>query len=211
MWDINRDFSGETIARVLYQDIRSLKRLRLNGFVSCQLQRAFYPNGLAFYLMGRALFDGSLTYDDIRDEYYTSAYGENADFAAKLYSEIQRTVLFSYMREELDASSALPFFKEGYKIVEKALSEFPSDTENETHNESLAVLKFVVGNVIRLVRVIMLQIEGADKKKIEEANKERKDFFNKNEERFQPYADGFYVNMIVDGIVAQKQLGIYAQ
>ena len=59
--------------------------------------------------------------------------------------------------------------------------------------------------------VIMLQIEGADKKKIEEANKERKDFFNKNEERFQPYADGFYVNMIVDGIVAQKQLGIYAQ
>ena len=53
--------------------------------------------------------------------------------------------------------------------------------------------------------------ESADKKKIEEANKERKDFFNKNEERFQSYADGFYVNMIVDGIVAQKQLGIYAQ
>ena len=88
---------------------------------------------------------------------------------------------------------------------------FPSKTNNSTHNESLSLLKFLLENVLRLVNVIVLQIEGADKEKIEKANKERKDFFNKNEKYFQPFADGFYVNMIVDGIVAQKQLGIYAQ
>lgn len=35
-------------------------------------------------------------------------------------------------------------------------------------------------------------------------------FFNERELRFQPYADGFYVNMITDGIVACEKTGIYA-
>jgi len=211
MWDINRDFSGETIAKVLYSDIRTLKNMGLNGFMSCQIQRAFYPNGFAFYLMGRALFDGSLSYESIRDEYYSAAFGVNSEFASMLYLELQRTVLFTYMREKAEPTVALPYFIEAKRILKKALANFPPKASNPTHNESLALLKFLVENVLRLLNVIVLQIEGSDKQKIEKANKERKDFFNKNEIHFQPYADGFYVNMIVDGIVAQKQLGIYAQ
>ena len=45
---------------------------------------------------------------------------------------------------------------------------------------------------------------------IAEADKRRKVFFNERELRFQPYADGFYVNMITDGIVACEKTGIYA-
>jgi len=58
---------------------------------------------------------------------------------------------------------------------------------------------------------LLLKIEGADKEEIEKADKKRKEFFNKNELKFQPFADGFYVNMIVDGIVSAKEVEIYAE
>ena len=88
MWDINRDFGGETIAKVLFEDIRSLKKIGLNGFLSCQIQRAFYPSGFAFYLMGRALTDGKASFEEIREDYYASAFGPFKDFAAKAHGEI---------------------------------------------------------------------------------------------------------------------------
>lgn len=111
MWDINRDFGGETIAKVLYEDIRSLAAIGLNGFLSCQIQRAFYPNGFAFYLMGRVLSDENAAFKEIREDYYASAFGKYKDFARHFYEEVERTVSFKYMKEETDAASALPVSK----------------------------------------------------------------------------------------------------
>ena len=36
------------------------------------------------------------------------------------------------------------------------------------------------------------------------------EFFNRNEKKFQPYVDGFYFNMITEGIVKSEKTGIYA-
>jgi hypothetical protein len=208
MWDINRDFGGETLAEVLYKDIRSLPQLGLNGYMSCQIQRAFYPSGFAFYLMGRALTDGELSFEDIRNEYYTAAFGEHAGFASATYKEVERTVLFSYMRDEISAEKAVPLLKEGAVSVKAALENMPTSSDEVTA-ESLALLQFMLQNVQNLIEVLLLKATGADEKALAEANARRKRFFNENEMRFQPYADGFYVNMIVDGIVDAKEVGIY--
>lgn len=211
MWDINRDFGGEILAEVLYRDIRSLSGLDLNGFMSCQIQRAFYPNGLAFYAMGRALADGAVSYEDLRREYYAAAFGKNAAFAARFYEEIERDVLFSYMKEETDGAAALPGLIKAQAFIRETLAAFPTDAEDETRAESLAILRFAAENILRLAGVLELKITGADEAEIRAADEERKAFFNRNELRFQPYADGFYVNMIVDGIVSAKEVGIYAE
>ena len=210
MWDILRDFGGERLAQVLYADIRSLPKLGMKGFMSCQLQRAFYPNGLAFYLMGRALSDDSLSYDDIRQEYYTAAFGNAAEFASRLYSEIERTVSFAYMKEEEKCDTAFAGFIEAQSLIQNALAKFPS-SENGVHAESLAILRFAAENTLRLVNVLVLRITGADKEKIEKAEAERKQFFEAGELRVQPYVDGFYENLSVGGIVAAPSAGIYAQ
>lgn len=210
MWDINRDFGGEILADVLYRDIRSLSELDLNGFMSCQIQRAFYPNGLAFYVMGRALEDGEASYEALRSEYYTAAFGKNAAFASRFYEEIEKDMLFSYMKEEASGTEALPGIVKAQTFIRETLAAFPEFAEDETRAESLALLRFVAENILRLARVLELKITGAADAEIAAANEERKDFFNRNELRFQPYADGFYVNMIVDGIVSAKEVGIYA-
>lgn len=209
MWDIYRDFGGERLAEVLYDDIRSLEALGMSGYMSCQLQRAFYPNGLAFYLMGRALSDNTLSYEQIRDEYYRGAFGEQAAFAASLYADIERTVSFAYMKEEEKAQKALLGFKEAQKLLAQALAHFPS-SDNAVWGESLAILRFAAENILRFVNVLVLQLEGADEAAINAAEAERHKFFNDGELRFQPYVDGFYQNMIVGGLVSDHKTGIFA-
>lgn len=63
------------LARLIHEDVRHLKGLGLNGMVSCQLQRVFFPTGLGMYVMARALWDTSLSFDTIAQEYFTSAFG----------------------------------------------------------------------------------------------------------------------------------------
>lgn len=40
------------ISNILYQDIVNLKKIGLNGFISCQVQRSFFPTGLAMTVLG---------------------------------------------------------------------------------------------------------------------------------------------------------------
>ena len=210
MWDINRDFGGEMLAKVIYDDVRSLPKIGLNGFISCQLQRAFYPNGLNFYLLGRALTDEKLSFETICKEYYDAAFGEHAAFARQYYTEIERTVSFPYMREEVSGMEALPGLLKAQTFIEKTLTNFPEEEKNAVNAESLDILRFAAENTLRLVNVLVLKLQGATEKSIEEADKERKDFFNRNEMRFQPYADGFYVNMITNGLIEAEKTGLYA-
>ena len=212
MWDINRDFGGEALAEILYRDVRSLKDMGLNGFMSCQVQRAFYPSGLAFYVMGRALFDGAADFAGLREEYYSAAFGKNAEFAKKIYSEIEEKVPFAYFeggRTDSDLKKILPGLKEVKAFLERVASDLP-EGENETCRESLAVLGFAANNVAKFLNVIILKTEGAPPEETARAEEERKRYFNSNEMRFQPYADGFYVNMITEGLIASRETGIYA-
>ncbi len=78
MWAHHRDAGGLAIARVLYEDIHNLKRMGLNGYMSCQVQRAMFPNALGITVMARALW-GSESFEEITQEYFQSLYGQEAD------------------------------------------------------------------------------------------------------------------------------------
>ncbi len=69
------DFGYVHISRIISQDIKKLHRLGLNGYMSCQELRVMLPNGLPNYVMGRTLFDETLSFDSLLEEYYRAAYG----------------------------------------------------------------------------------------------------------------------------------------
>ena len=210
MWDINRDFGGEKLAEVLHRDIRNLPELGLNGFLSCQVQRAFYPNGLTFYAMGRTLA-APLSFEEIKDEYYSAAFGKYETFAKDFYSFIEQNVSFAYMKEEISFGEAMPGFIEAKEYLAKLLDDFPcTDNSTPLEKESMEILRFAAENIYRLLNVLLMKANGEPREVIEKANEERKEFFNKNEMRFQPYADGFFVNMITGGIIDCQKTGIYA-
>lgn len=81
MWDHQRDAGYYDIARILQEDCRNLAKLHLNGMVSCQNQRVFFPNGLGMNAMARTLWEPGLTFETIAAEFFRDAYG--AEYAAE--------------------------------------------------------------------------------------------------------------------------------
>jgi hypothetical protein len=75
MWDCYRDPAGLASANVIHQDMRGLAALGLGGLVSCQAQRAFFPTGLSMTVMGRTLWDRTLDFPALAEDYFTSAFG----------------------------------------------------------------------------------------------------------------------------------------
>lgn len=72
------------IARIISKDIKNLKRLGLNGLLSCQQQRTFFPTALPSYVMGKTLWNAELDFEEIAQDYFRSAFGEGWE-ACKAY------------------------------------------------------------------------------------------------------------------------------
>jgi hypothetical protein len=74
-WDHFRDPGLYAVSQVLYHDIRSLVDLGLDGLISCQVQRCFLPTSLPMVVMGRALWNRDLPFEQIVDDLYRASFG----------------------------------------------------------------------------------------------------------------------------------------
>ncbi|MGE5557101.1 MAG: DUF4838 domain-containing protein [Bacillota bacterium] len=92
-------FDQQNLARVIYEDIRALRSFGLNGLISCQIQRAFFPTGLAMYVMGEMLWQDNTEYAQLVEEYFHASFGKDCalckEFLKVSAEEIGKTVRFT--------------------------------------------------------------------------------------------------------------------
>ena len=91
------DLCGRMLARRIIKDIEAYRSIGEQGIIECGTQRAFFPNGFAFYTHARALFDASLTLDSIEKDYYRTAYGDICDGVAGILEKITNEVPYEYV------------------------------------------------------------------------------------------------------------------
>ncbi len=77
MWDHFKDPGHYLLAETLHEDIRGLRRIGLGGLISCQVQRCFLPSSLVMTVMGRTLWDRTLSFDQIAEDLYRSSFGRD--------------------------------------------------------------------------------------------------------------------------------------
>lgn len=84
------DFGYVKLARVIGGDVKQLRRMGLNGYISCQELRAGLPNYFPNYVLGRTLMDEHADVNELMREYFSAAYGEDwpavADYLFQLSS-----------------------------------------------------------------------------------------------------------------------------
>jgi len=90
MWNHHIDLGYYSVASLISRDIKDLRRLGLNGMISCQLLRSAFPNGLPQYTMAKTLWNKELSFNEIKDEYFSAAYGEYAKSVEDYLSELSR-------------------------------------------------------------------------------------------------------------------------
>ena len=79
-------------ARVVYDDIINYKKHGLNGLINDCSQRSFWPNGFAFFLYGQVQFDTSLKFEDLLEDYFSHAYGEDWRKIVSLFEKIGKAI-----------------------------------------------------------------------------------------------------------------------
>lgn len=70
------DLSGNFLAERIYEDMAAYTKSGAKGMLECGTERAFFPNGYAHYVFARAMFDSSLSLSDIKEDYFSHAYGD---------------------------------------------------------------------------------------------------------------------------------------
>lgn len=90
MWAFVYDPGTIKLARVLAEDIRNLKELGLDGFISCQIGRVMFPNALNMVVMGNMLWNREASFDEIAEEYFHACYGEDGYAVAAYMEELSK-------------------------------------------------------------------------------------------------------------------------
>ena len=100
MWDHHKDPGQYAMAQVLHQDIQRLRDIGLDGLVSCQNQRVFFPAGLGMTVLGRTLWDRDARFEDIAEQYFASAFGEEAPAAREYLASVSELINPKLLRGE---------------------------------------------------------------------------------------------------------------
>ncbi|MBN1935737.1 MAG: DUF4838 domain-containing protein [Anaerolineae bacterium] len=92
MWDNWRQLTDTVQARIIHQDLQHLHDLGLDGIVSCQSFRAFYPSGLAMTVLAEALWNPAPSFETLRGHYLEAAFGLNARFAGEYLDQVEALI-----------------------------------------------------------------------------------------------------------------------
>ena len=109
------DPSGLTISRRIYEDIRGLKEIGLDGFVEDGSQRSFFPNGLAMNTYAETLFDRNRTFEEIVEDYFSHAYGKEWKQALSYLQQVEKVLPFTFLCGEEEPERHVPARAESVK------------------------------------------------------------------------------------------------
>ena len=124
MWDHLRDPAHMAMNRVLFDDMKSMHKLHMNGMVSCQNQRVFLPSGFGMTAMAEALWSADADYAEVADRYFHSAFGPDGVLVRDYLETLSRLFTPPYFRREMDDIS--PEVAENFSGIPSVTGEFHS-------------------------------------------------------------------------------------
>lgn len=206
------DFGYVHIARIIGGDIKKLRRMGLNGYISCQELRAALPNALPNYVMGRVLFEEQADVEALIGEYFEAAYGKKAKDAKAYLEALSALKCCDYLNgkgERVDAQMA-----ERMRRIEEICGAFEPeqyfqeiDTEDGTRESCggsrldgngqparlcWKLLAFHKEYILRLAGAMELLAKGR-RQEAGEKWREMRRYLCSREDEFQPYLDVYRV------------------
>lgn len=95
-----RDPGTMSLARRIYEDVRVLRDVHLDGYIEDGTQRGFFPNGFALYVYAESLLNEDIDYDSIKKDYFEHAYGECGQEVSQYLEKISEVFDYGFMQGE---------------------------------------------------------------------------------------------------------------
>lgn len=135
MWDHFLDPGYYDMAKILFRDMQSLHKVGLNGMVSCQNQRAFFPTGLGMTAMAAALWNEKADFEEVAKNYFRVAFGEAGERVRAYMQALSEAFDPVYLRGE--KGTVNPEAAAKLAGVPAILEEYRPLIEEKAANESL--------------------------------------------------------------------------
>ena len=103
MWDHFKDMGYYSMARILMDDMKNLSGIGLNGMISCQNQRVYFPTALGMQAMAAALWNRDADFDALAEEYFSAAFGEDGARIREYLASVSEKIDPVYIRKEKPA------------------------------------------------------------------------------------------------------------
>jgi len=84
--------TGIKLARILHDDVLGYDAHGFRGIIQDGSQRCFFPNGLPWFVYANTLFDHSLTFEELRNDYFSHLYGEDYKEVIKFFEELGEVI-----------------------------------------------------------------------------------------------------------------------
>jgi len=202
MWDHLNDPGHIDISRLIAEDMVGLKKIGINGYVSCQIQRIFLPTALAMTAMGKTLWDDTTDFEDLSADYFNAAFGADGGACEEYLQKMSSIFDPVYMRGEkpgTEAEAAKHFASVQAHVdafapvIEKNLT-----LENACQARSWFYLKHHAEITASLARALQAKAEG-DLEKAKALWLETRLMAFQKEEDIHPVFDACLFTGILDG------------
>ena len=198
------DFGYQHISKIIFDDIEQLNNLKLNGYISCQELRSGLPNFLPNYVMGRKLWDISLSFETLQKEYMEAAYGIRAqdviNYLVQL-SDLCNCDYFNGKGERIHSETALRMAKAAH-LTRSFTSTHFDNTEDDSKSPVFQKLLAYHCQTYPLLEDALYLLAKGDKKNAFQKWNEFREEICKGEDEFQPYLDVYRITE-----VSQKYTG----
>ena len=121
IWDHHLDPGGYESARILFEDMKNLNKLGLNGMMSCQGQRVFFPAGLAMNAMAAALWNKNQRFESFAEKFFHDVFGDHSNEMSDYFKKLSDLFQPPYMRVELPQVSSKS--AEKFALIPKVINE----------------------------------------------------------------------------------------
>lgn len=197
MWAHVNDPGYEACARNLFEDMRSLHVLGLNGMVSCQIQRCFFPTAMPVYMMAAALWDKDCSYDVVAKHYYEASFGIDGQAVQAYLQGISDALsVYNGPSHSISKENKGPFCKD-YAALKTMLSEFmPTIAKNlqlsGPQKRDWEILQLHSAYMSLLIRFLE-DVENGTQDAVATDAQALQDWLNTNELKLQKECDGWLV------------------
>lgn len=184
------DFGYVHIAQVIGSDIKRLRRMGLDGYISCQELRVSLPNALPNYVMGRTLFDETADTEALIQEYFSAAYGESAGEVLDFLRELSRLSSCDYLNGKGPRTD--PEMARRMEQVIRCIQGFPAARLKGGNDLFRKLLGYHMDYILALARAMKALAEG-DPAGSRAGWSALRELIGRNEPEYQPYLDVYRV------------------
>ena len=197
MWDGLKDIPQWRLSEIIHKDIRSLDSLGLNGLISCQLQRNFFPTPLAMKTMAKSLINPDTDLGVLKEETCRLIDPDHAGLIQKSMNRMSDMAFFRLMRGDSPLNQNM--FKKVDQLRQQVLIFKTFMENNQTISDIYRKsLSFMCLSFIEIFDILKKAYANKmDKKEIKELHRTAlRPLIFKHESEIQRIFDGFYADLI---------------